>query len=474
MKLFQVKTSQNGKTRFFLCGIRLFRWKTKPSRLHYRLIKKSKYFDKNWYLAQNNDVKISGVDPIRHYLNIGWKEGRNPGPDFNTNNYLKAHEEVRRSNINPLAHFEQLDDQQKKANKLLQQSVKEYKVDPFDILLISPFSTDDGVYYWRLLFLSELLKQNGFSVHIVLSSNPQMSYAYAQKATVIIFSRMLVLKYSTELMKVMKKKTLIADLDDLLLEAYAASPGGVRSQAVKYTNAHIHNTYMENGFIHADHIIASTPRLASELDKLYPGKVIIKKNEIPPSLIGEAKVTDIDESRKIKLLYASGSQSHDFDFSEIYLDLLNFLVSHDHVTLTVLGKSTASQNLQFLGDKIQFIDKVSFSRMLEIFGEHDLLLVPLEKTPFNDSKSNIKYIEAGARGTAVLASEADEFSDVITHGVNGFLHGRDNFYEILEETCQNLKKLYEVGECARQDVIAHRSTNNKNEELIDLLKKIVC
>lgn len=65
----------------------------------------SELFDRAWYLQMYPDVRDSGVDPVRHYLESGWREGRNPGPDFCTTAYLKANSDVAALGINPLLHF---------------------------------------------------------------------------------------------------------------------------------------------------------------------------------------------------------------------------------------------------------------------------------------------------------------------------------------------------------------------------------
>ena len=33
-------------------------------------------FDTRWYLEKNPDVAKAGINPIEHYLNVGWKEGQ--------------------------------------------------------------------------------------------------------------------------------------------------------------------------------------------------------------------------------------------------------------------------------------------------------------------------------------------------------------------------------------------------------------
>jgi hypothetical protein len=70
-----------------------------------RLLASSSFFDAEWYLARYPDVAASGVDPVRHYLEFGWREGRNPSPLFSTKDYLKANKDVAEQDINPLFHY---------------------------------------------------------------------------------------------------------------------------------------------------------------------------------------------------------------------------------------------------------------------------------------------------------------------------------------------------------------------------------
>ncbi|MGU3547215.1 glycosyl transferase, partial [Methylobacterium sp. A52T] len=44
------------------------------------------------------------ADPVRDYLVHGWREGRDPRPDFDSAAYLAAHPHLARAGINPLLH----------------------------------------------------------------------------------------------------------------------------------------------------------------------------------------------------------------------------------------------------------------------------------------------------------------------------------------------------------------------------------
>ncbi len=71
----------------------------------YNLIKKSGLFDSEYYLSQNEDVKKAKMNPIKHYLKFGWKEGRNPSAEFDGNKYLNKRPDVRVADLCPLVHY---------------------------------------------------------------------------------------------------------------------------------------------------------------------------------------------------------------------------------------------------------------------------------------------------------------------------------------------------------------------------------
>lgn len=70
---------------------------------HYFLIKRSGLFDEAYYLHNYPDVRKADIDPIWHFVRIGWKEGRNPSNNFNTLIYLTLNTDV--IGINPLIHY---------------------------------------------------------------------------------------------------------------------------------------------------------------------------------------------------------------------------------------------------------------------------------------------------------------------------------------------------------------------------------
>eukprot|EP01037_Dinobryon_pediforme_P012016 gene12016-12106_t len=69
------------------------------------LLPASGLFDAGWYLKRNADIATGGADPLEHFLNQGWKEGRQPNPYFDVEFYLANNPDVVAAGPNPLLHY---------------------------------------------------------------------------------------------------------------------------------------------------------------------------------------------------------------------------------------------------------------------------------------------------------------------------------------------------------------------------------
>lgn len=81
-------------------------WLKRPvPRMIYRTIEGSALFDPSWYRANAMAAHEKLMDPLWHYLDIGWKKGSNPSVFFDTNYYLLANPDVKDLGLNPLFHY---------------------------------------------------------------------------------------------------------------------------------------------------------------------------------------------------------------------------------------------------------------------------------------------------------------------------------------------------------------------------------
>jgi GT2 family glycosyltransferase len=67
-------------------------------------LRRSVFFDRNWYRKTNADVASSGLDPVVHYLKFGAVEGRQPSPWFSGTDYLERNRDLS-AHVNPLLHY---------------------------------------------------------------------------------------------------------------------------------------------------------------------------------------------------------------------------------------------------------------------------------------------------------------------------------------------------------------------------------
>lgn len=70
---------------------------------NYETIKFSGLFDEKWYSQKYLNGKPD--DPIKHYIDIGFKNNCNPSPQFDSAWYLEKNVDVKKAGVIPLLHY---------------------------------------------------------------------------------------------------------------------------------------------------------------------------------------------------------------------------------------------------------------------------------------------------------------------------------------------------------------------------------
>ncbi|MET3527144.1 hypothetical protein [Phenylobacterium koreense] len=65
----------------------------------------TEFFDEAYYLAMNPDLAGMGVEPLDHFLRLGWREGRDPSFAFSVADYLELNPDVAASGAHPFIHY---------------------------------------------------------------------------------------------------------------------------------------------------------------------------------------------------------------------------------------------------------------------------------------------------------------------------------------------------------------------------------
>jgi glycosyltransferase involved in cell wall biosynthesis len=82
------------------------RARLQPDKANIRAIRKSLFFDREWYVSTYPDIATANVKAAWHYYAHGAREGRDPGPFFSSRSYLANNPEVAEAGVNPLVHYE--------------------------------------------------------------------------------------------------------------------------------------------------------------------------------------------------------------------------------------------------------------------------------------------------------------------------------------------------------------------------------
>lgn len=69
------------------------------------LVLESEFFDAAWYRDRYNLESSSPEDLAFHYLSGGWRSGFSPSPNFDSRAYLALNDDVAASALNPLVHY---------------------------------------------------------------------------------------------------------------------------------------------------------------------------------------------------------------------------------------------------------------------------------------------------------------------------------------------------------------------------------
>jgi glycosyltransferase involved in cell wall biosynthesis len=179
-----------------------------------------------------------------------------------------------------------------------------------------------------------------------------------------------------------------------------------------------------------DRGIASTPALADAMRLAGSKCVLVIENGLDEetrtcaqhSRMRWKRMKAAEAGRRAVVIgYGSGSKAHNADFMEVCPALAVLMGGWSEVELHIMGDLDIPREIRAFGDRVKCFAGSSYAAYLDWLAGCDISLAPLEPTAFNDSKSNIKYIEAAMLGLPSICSPRQAFVDVVENGVNGFV-----------------------------------------------------
>ena len=220
----------------------------------------------------------------------------------------------------------------------------------------------------------------------------------------------------------------------------------------------------------SDVITVTTPTLASKFDE---NKVVIIPNYYVDSVLDIKD--NIKTEGKLKLGFY-GTLTHSKDLFLIKNVILKLKEKYDF-DFEVIGGFNAEDNVdEDWFNSIQLppnnMDFEKFMKWLPGAIDWDIAIVPLEDSPFNQCKSELKFIELAVLGLPGVYSDMCVYNTVVNDGVNGFLaSNEDEWIEKIEKLIldKDLRKTFRDN--ALNKVLADYGVENRVKIWEDVLLK---
>jgi glycosyltransferase involved in cell wall biosynthesis len=323
----------------------------------------------------------------------------------------------------------------------------------------------------QILFITVTIQDNPFLVR------------YAERFRIFVFHRTLVTPRVARLIERIKAQggTILFDTDDLVFDAqYFADMDYARTMNALERKQYEHGVGKE---IVADASVttctASTDFLAEKLRQR--GKQVF----VVPNRLSQADVTTMDglieaerthahaQDESVVIGYFSGAKGHDRDFAVVTESLLDILERYPQVRLFIAGPLTLDARFGAFHERIirqSYVPREEhFANLLHI----DINIAPLEVgNPFCESKSELKFFEAGYLGVPTVASATRTFSQAMTDGVDGYTAlTTEEWIAKLSRLIEDEALRHTLGERAHETVVAkYTTTHAANSEYYEFLR----
>lgn len=207
-------------------------------------------------------------------------------------------------------------------------------------------------------------------------------------------------------------------------------PADLRNAVIRGSDGYL------GGLVLADHVLASTEVLAADMGGFVRGRAFVMTNGVDERMvrIAEGVANDPAPPRRdpgVLIGYGSGSRAHDLDLAVAAPALARLMATHPDVRLKLTGPLRVPDELTHYADRIEVAGLAEYGEYLRGLGSCDLTIAPLLDLPFNDYKSQVKYLEAALVGVPFVGSRI-VYERYVRDGENGCLAGPSGWFEVLD------------------------------------------
>lgn len=204
----------------------------------------------------------------------------------------------------------------------------------------------------------------------------------------------------------------------------------------------------------ADRVTVTTEALA-DLVRPMNENVVIVPNTLPEWVL------DWERPRNERLTVGwMGSSTHAMDWEQAAEPVGRFLKRNPDVEFHMIG-GNYSRSMKLPKTQSRYTKWIDGVENVWRAIDFDIALAPLRPHVFNQSKSNLKALEAAALGIPIVASDCGPYPGFVEHGKTGFLVKRDHEWgKYLRDLVNDEDMRKEMGAAAKEKAYQHTLEGN--------------
>ncbi len=344
-----------------------------------------------------------------------------------------------------------------------------------EVLIITSGLGDSALYRGR--HVAEELSEHGFVAKTTTQDNLFLLKSL-DRFDVFVLHRVTCSVKIEQFLKLAKEKgkTVLFETDDLTFDiAYIKN-----SNAFENMNAFEKSQYDEKKIkclfnnSQIKYATTTTEKLFRHLNKKNKN-VFIVPNKLSKADVKVAdKILNKNKNNEVIIGYFSGSASHDRDFTVVSNVLIRVLKEYKQVKLFIGGPIKLGDEFEKFSNRIVYKTYTERHKHFENVASCDINIAPLEiGDDFCESKSEIKFTEAGLLQVPTVASSTEVFKKAIRNGENGFVAESENeWYFMLKSLIENKKLRTTIAAEARKTILnKYLTISDGNKEYYNFLRQ---
>lgn len=346
----------------------------------------------------------------------------------------------------------------------------------FKLVYVFP-SADYAVFRYRVYNQVQVLNKSK-DYHAEYFFENELPNIKALKPNLCFMVRMKWTTNTSDYIKHLEKESIkiIFDVDDLVFDIkYAEEINfqlGVPEDEIQYWFAE--TARINRVAIHADAYTTTNEFLAKQISKTFDKSVYILKNHMNEKQVKLSKsLVKNKQEPEFAFGYFSGSTTHNNDFALIENSICSLLDKNPGSRFLLVGPVLTSSKLDSYGERVVKKGLFNYLDLQKIINKVKINLIPSVINDFTNSKSEIKYFEAGILKVPSIASPTYVYKEIIKDGANGFLAKPDQWENKIQKLLDDKKLYSDVSEAAYNTSESNYTDKAVFDEKNALLKKLL-